>query len=135
MLPITGPLILACPPERKDERVAKLPRKALGIVSGKDLASDVRDSAAAEELHAQLGAYVRSDLLALLMSDDFKKHITAVEDLEAAVSSQLDDVVSILDLLLRWSVARLCELAPTPAASSASSSGWPPCLTPWHGRG
>ena len=112
MLPITGPLILACPPERKDERVAKLPRKALGIVSGKDLASDVRDSAAAEELHAQLGAYVRSDLLALLMSDDFKKHITAVEDLEAAVSSQLDDVVSILDLLLRWSVARLCELAP-----------------------
>jgi cytoskeleton-associated protein 5 len=110
--PLTGPLILPCPPERKDERVSKLPRKALGIVSGKDLASDVRDSAAAEELHAQLGAYVRSDLVALLMSDDFKKHITAVEDLEGAVASQLDDVVSIMDLLLRWSVARLCELAP-----------------------
>ena len=110
--PLTGPLLLPCPPERKDERVSKLPRKALGIVSGKDLASDVRDSAAAEELHAQLGAYVRSDLVALLMSDDFKKHITAVEDLESALVSQLDDVVSIMDLLLRWSVARLCELAP-----------------------
>jgi len=108
----SGLVILPCPPERRDERLAKLPRKALGLVGGKDVATDVRDSSASEELNLQLSAYIRADVHALMASDDFKKHITAAEELEAALSTQLGDVVSVLDLLLRWSVARLCELAP-----------------------
>jgi len=112
----TGPLILACPLERKEERLSKLPRKALGAaVGGKDFGSDVRE-AAAEELSAAAAPYLRADLHALLFTDDFKRHMQAAEELEGCLGCQLEEVVAVTDLLLRWSVMRLCETAPNTSA-------------------
>ena len=107
----TGPVLLLSPAERKDERIAKLPRKALGSVGGKDYAADVRD-AGAEELAAMAAPYFREELRARMFTDDFKKHIEAAEMLEAAISEQLEEVISVLDILFRWAVLRFCELAP-----------------------
>jgi cytoskeleton-associated protein 5 len=99
------------PPERKEERLTKLPRKPLASVGGKDFAAEVRDSGA-EELSAAAAAYMRDDLRARMLCADFKMHIEAAEALEGALSEQLEEVISVLDLLFRWAVLRLCELAP-----------------------
>ena len=107
----SGPVLLLSPAERKDERIAKLPRKALGSVGGKDYAADVRD-AGAEELAATAAPYFRDELRARLFTEDFKKHIEAAEMLEAALGEQLEEVISTLDIQFRWAVLRFCELAP-----------------------
>ncbi len=107
----TGPLLLSAPAERKEERLAKLPRKALASVGGKDFAADVRE-AGAEEFAAAAALYFRDDLRARLCCDDFKKHIEAAEALESAIATQLEECIGLLDLLFRWAVVRLCELAP-----------------------
>jgi cytoskeleton-associated protein 5 len=106
-----GPLLVLSPPERKEERLMKLPRKPLASVSGKDFAAEVRDSSA-EELTVAATAYLRDDLRARMLCEDFKKHIEAAEVLEGALSGQLEEVISVLDLLFRWAVLRLCEVAP-----------------------
>jgi len=104
-------MLLLSPAERKDERIAKLPRKALGSVGGKDFAADVRD-AGSEELAAVAAPYVRDELRVRMFTEDFKKHIEAAEVLEAALGEQLEEVISMLDILFRWAVLRFCELAP-----------------------
>lgn len=110
-VPAGGPMLMLSPAERKDERIAKLPRKALGSVGGKDFAADVRD-AGSEELAAVAAPYFRDELRARMFTEDFKKHIEAAELLEAALGEQLEEVISVLDILFRWAVHRFCELAP-----------------------
>lgn len=93
--------------EGKDARLHRMPRKPLRF---EDLVKSSPN--AAEEVQAGLGPYVRADIKAELFSSDFKKHMSAIGKLSAALPTQLEETISNLDLLLRWVVLRFTESAP-----------------------
>lgn len=77
------PPIVRAVAERKEERLARLPRKPLVVASSKDPNTErASREAAAAELASLAAPYLREDLFSRMFSDNFKKHVEAVEILE-----------------------------------------------------
>jgi len=62
-----------------------------------------------EEMMSQLKSNSRKDIAVLLMSSDFKHHARAMQTCQENIASQMEGIVSNLDLLCHWMVIRICD--------------------------
>eukprot|EP00898_Chlorokybus_atmophyticus_P007131 jgi/Chlat1/7419/Chrsp6S09189 len=89
--------------EHKEERARKALRKNATIKFEEPRPEQV------QELEALLASCIREDVHKRLFSVDFKKHVEALDIMQKALDQQLHDIISMLDLLLRWLALRICE--------------------------
>ncbi|CAF1056931.1 unnamed protein product [Didymodactylos carnosus] len=66
-----------------------------------------------EQLRGQMEAYFNKALLQQMFHEDFKYHIQALTTLQKACDDYLDEIVSNLDLILRWLTLRFFETNPS----------------------
>ena len=62
-----------------------------------------------EEMNEKLRELVSESFHGLLFHKDFAKQMTAIEGLDELRSTNLDALISILDLVLRWCSWRMCD--------------------------
>lgn len=62
-----------------------------------------------QDLENDLMRYFREDLHRRLLSSDFRHHIDGIDMLQKALSSAGEEIIEVLDILLRWFMLRFCE--------------------------
>jgi cytoskeleton-associated protein 5 len=62
-----------------------------------------------QDLENDIMKYFREDLHRRLLSADFKKQVDGIEMLQKALPSTTNELVEVLDILLRWFALRFCE--------------------------
>ena len=62
-----------------------------------------------EEMSEKMRELLSEPLHALLFHKDFAKQVTACEQLDGLIASNMDGLLSVLDLVLRWCSWRMCD--------------------------
>ena len=97
-----GPAFKACDAKTKSKRIG---------VDNKRLKAQFRefDDGEANDMKEAFRPFVSEGLHALLFHKEFKQQVQGMDQITAAIASQPDEVVSVADLVLKYSAYRLCD--------------------------